>query len=121
MRRLTAKDKKKYISLRRSFKSSVIGITGNIGKTSTLEMIRCVLEKEGRVLMNRHGYGNWTNNINTLEKLSSDYDYALFEFDFNRGNNFGEVLRLIKPNIGIVTNMGDAHLSYLGNMIEIAH
>jgi len=111
MRRLSAEDKKKYINLRRAFKSPVIGITGNIGKTSTLEMIRCVLEKEGRVLMNRHGYGNWKNNIKTLEKLSSDYDFALFEFDFNRGNNFGEVLRLIKPNIGIITNMGDAHLS----------
>ena len=120
MRRLSAEDKKKYINLRRAFKSPVIGITGNIGKTSTLEMIRCVLEKEGRVLMNRHGYGNWKNNIKTLEKLSSDYDYALFEFDFNRGNNFGEVLRLIKPNIGIITNMGDAHLSYLGSMLEIA-
>jgi UDP-N-acetylmuramoyl-tripeptide--D-alanyl-D-alanine ligase len=120
MRRISSDDKRKYINLRRSFKSPVIGITGNIGKTSTLEMIRCVLEKDGRVLMNRHGYGNWKNNINTLERLSSDYDYALFEFDFNRGNNFGEVLRLIKPNIGIVTNMGDAHLSYLGNMLEIA-
>lgn len=120
MRRLSAEDKKKYINLRRTFKSPVIGITGNIGKTSTLEMIRCVLEKHGKVLMNRHGFGNWKNNIKTLEKLSSDYDYALFEFDFNRGNNFGEVLRLIKPNIGIITNMGDAHLSYLGNMMEIA-
>jgi len=120
MRRLSVEDKKKYINLRRSFKSPVVGITGNIGKTSTLEMIRCVLEKEGRVLMNRHGNGNWKNNIDTLEKLCSEYDFALFEFDFNRGNNFGEVLRLIKPNIGIVTNMGDAHLSYLGNMLEIA-
>ena len=120
MRRISAEDKRKYIQLRRSFKSPVIGITGNIGKTSTLEMIRCVLEKEGNVLMNRHGYGNWKNNVKTLEKLSSDYDYALFEFDFNRGNNFGEILRLIKPNVGIVTNMGDAHLSYLGNMLEIA-
>ena len=120
MRRISSEDKKKYINLRRSFKSPVVGITGNIGKTSTLEMICCVLEKEGRVLMNHHGNGNWSNNISLLEKLSSDYDYALFEFDFNRGNNFGEILRLIKPNIGIVTNMGDAHLSYLGNMIEIA-
>jgi len=120
MKRLTSSDKRKFISLRRSFKSPVIGITGNIGKTSTLEMIHCVLEKDGQVLMNRHGYGNWLNNIKTLEKLSSDYDFALFEFDFNRGNNYGEVLRLIKPNIGIITNMGDAHLSYLDPMVEIA-
>lgn len=120
IRRLSTEDKKKFINLRRTFKSPVIGITGNIGKTSTLEMIRCVLEKDGKVLMNHYGFGNWKNNIKTLEKLSSDYDYALFEFDFNRGNNFGEMLRLIKPNVGIITNMGDAHLSYLGGMLDIA-
>ncbi len=120
VRRLTPEDKKRFISLRRSFKSPVIGITGNIGKTSTLEMIRCVLEKDGKVLMNRQGYGNWMNNIKTLEKLSPYYDFALFEFDYIRGNDFGEVLRLIKPNIGIITNMGDAHLSYLGTMMDIA-
>ncbi|MFC2088020.1 Mur ligase family protein [Calditrichota bacterium] len=120
MRRLSSEDRRKFLNLRRSFKSPVVGITGNIGKTSTLEMIRTVLEEDGRVLMNRYGYGNWKNNIKTLEKLSSDYDFALFEFDFTRGNDFGEVLRLIKPNIGIITNMGDAHLSYLGSVMESA-
>ncbi len=120
MNRLSSEDKRNFINLRRSFKSPVIGITGNIGKTSTLEMIRCILDKNGRVLMNRQGYGNWKNNIKLLEQLSPEYDFALFEFDFIRGSNFGEVLRLIKPNIGIITNMGDAHLSYLGGMMEIA-
>lgn len=120
MRRLSSAERRKFLNLRRSFKSPVIGITGNIGKTSTLEMIRTVLEVDGSVLMNRHGYGNWNNNIKTLEKLSTDYDFALFEFDFNRGNYFGEILRFIKPNIGIITNMGDAHLSYLGSVMESA-
>ena len=119
-RRLSSEERKKFINLRRSFRAPVIGITGNVGKTTTLEMIKTVLDKHGNVLKNHHGHGNWKNNIHTLEKLSPDYDYALFEFDFNRGNNFGEILRLIKPNIGIVRNVGDAHLSYLGGMINIA-
>jgi UDP-N-acetylmuramoyl-tripeptide--D-alanyl-D-alanine ligase len=119
-RRLSPEERKKYINLRRSFKSPVIGITGNIGKTTTLEMIRSVLERDGHVLNSNSDHGSWKHNIDTLEKFSEEYNYALFEFGFSRGNHFGEILNLIKPNIGIITNFGDAHLSYLGNMIEIA-
>ena len=119
-RKLSPEERKKFINLRRSFKSSVVGITGNIGKTTTLNMIRTVLERKGRVLSSNHDIGSWKYNIQTLEKLSDEYNYALFEFGFSRGNHFGEILNLIKPNIGIITNFGDAHLSYLGSMIDIA-
>ena len=119
-RRLDIEERKKLVKIRRAFSSPVIGVTGNVGKTTTIEMIRTVLEKKGKVLKNEQGYGNWENNLNTLRKLSSEYDYAIFEFDFHRGQNFSEILRLIKPNIGLVTNIGDAHLSYIGGMVDIA-
>lgn len=118
-RKLTAEESKRYISLRRQFNKPVIGVTGYLGKTATLEMLRVILEARGRVLKNSHGHGNWQNNISTLEKLSSEYDYAMFEFDFQRGNHFAEILRLIKPTIGIVTNIGDAHLNYLSNIMQV--
>jgi UDP-N-acetylmuramyl pentapeptide synthase len=119
-RKLSREERKKYIGLRRSFNKPVIGITGNLGKTSTLEMLRTILASRGKVLKSGQGYGNWKNNINTLEKLNSEYAYALFEFDYQRGNNFAEILRLIKPTIGIVTNIGDAHLNYLSSMMKVA-
>jgi UDP-N-acetylmuramoyl-tripeptide--D-alanyl-D-alanine ligase len=119
-RRLDLEERKKLISVRRKFRSPVIGVTGNVGKTTTIEMIKTVLNKNGRVLTHEQGHGNWENNLNTLRKLSSDYDYAIFEFDFHRGENFAEILRLIKPNIGLVTNIGDAHLSYIGGMVDVA-
>jgi len=119
-RRLDLEERKKLVSIRRKFRSPVIGVTGNVGKTTTIKMIKTVLDKKGRVLQDNHGHGNWDNNLNTLRKLSSEYDYAIFEFDFHRGENFAEILRLIKPNIGLVTNIGDAHLSYIGGMVDIA-
>lgn len=118
-RKLSLEKRREYISLRRTFLKPVIGITGNLGKTSTLEMIRSVLEVHGTVLKNHHGYGNWKNNINTLERLDKSYDFALFEFDYQRGNHFAEILRLIKPTIGIVTNIGESHLNYLSSIINI--
>jgi len=119
-RKLDREEQKKLINIRREFNSPVIGVTGNVGKTTTIEMIKTVLDKNGQVLTHRQGYGSWDNNLNTLRKLSSDYDYAIFEFDFHRGESFAELLKLIKPNIGLVTNIGDAHLSYIGGMLDVA-
>ncbi len=118
-RKLNREERKRYLNLRRRFPKPVIGITGNLGKSSTLEMINTVLATRGKVLKDSRGHGNWRNNIRLLEKLSPDYDYALFEFDYQRGNHFAEILRLIKPTIGILTNIGDAHLNYLGTMMQI--
>jgi UDP-N-acetylmuramoyl-tripeptide--D-alanyl-D-alanine ligase len=118
--RLSLEERKKFLYLRRAFKSPVIGVTGNVGKTTTIGMLRAVLERHGKVLKHHHGHGNWSNNLSTLSRLSPDYDYAIFEFDFYRNNNFAEILRIIKPNIGIVTNIGDAHLSYIGGMVDVA-
>lgn len=119
-RKLSGAERRKYVMLRRQFRKPVIGITGNLGKTTTQEMLKTILEAKGKVLRHRQGLGTWSNNIKTLDKLSAEYDYAIFEFDYQRGNNFAEILRLIKPTIGIVTNIGDAHLSYLNTMMKVA-
>jgi UDP-N-acetylmuramoyl-tripeptide--D-alanyl-D-alanine ligase len=119
-RRISLEERKKLLSIRRKFKSPVIGVTGNVGKTTTIEMIKTVLDAKGNVLKHRQGFGNWENNLETLYSLSDNYDYAIFEFDFHRGQNFAEILRFVKPNLGLVTNIGDAHLSYIGGMIDVA-
>jgi UDP-N-acetylmuramyl pentapeptide synthase len=119
-RKLSVEEKRKYISLRRNFAKPVIGVTGYLGKTTTIHMLQSLLATRGNVLNNSYSQGSWANNIKTLEKLSPCFDYALFEFDYDREKNFVEILRLIKPTIGIVTNIGDAHLSYLGGVMKIA-
>jgi UDP-N-acetylmuramoyl-tripeptide--D-alanyl-D-alanine ligase len=83
-------------------------------------MLNTLLDTRGSVLKNKYGYGSWGNNIKTMDDLDKGHDYSLFEFDYQRGNNFAEILRLIKPTIGIVTNIGDAHLNYLGGMMKVA-
>ena len=60
-RQLSLEDRRRYLNLRRNFKSPVIGVTGNVGKTTTIAMIRTILEEKGKVL-NHHGYGSWKNN-----------------------------------------------------------
>jgi UDP-N-acetylmuramoyl-tripeptide--D-alanyl-D-alanine ligase len=117
---LSSTEKKKFIQLRRKFLKPVIGVAGYLGKTTLIEMISSVLETRGRVLKTPRGNGSWENNLRTLEKLDDHYDYAIFEFDYQRGKNFAGLLRLIKPNIAVVTNIGDAHLTYLKDAMKLA-
>jgi len=113
-------EKKHLYSVRAAYTNPVIGITGNLGKTSTLTMIEAILSSHGRVLRHENGCGNVKNNLRTLKQLSPEYDFALFELNYQRGNHFVELFHLIRPNIGIVTNLGDAHLNYLDQMIKVA-
>lgn len=113
-------EKKELIKLRRNYSNPVLGITGHLGKTTLIEMLSAVLESQGKVLKTPRGNGSWENNLKTLRKLSDQYDYSIFEFDYQRGKNFAGLLRLIKPNIAVITNIGDAHLSYLKDAMRLA-
>ena len=119
-RLLSTEDRRKFIALRRAFKKPVIGITGLFGKTTTIEMLNSILLTRGNVLRSKSAQGTWKHNVQILEKMNNSYDYAIFEFDYQQGKNFAEILRLIKPTIGLVTNIGDAHLNYLSGMLKVA-
>ncbi len=98
------------------FNIPVIAVTGSNGKTTTKEMIAQVLSKQFKVLKNEGTKNNQIGLPLTLVNLNSSYDIAVLEVGTN---HFGEVKYLTKiclPNIGIITNIGPAHLEYLRNL-----
>lgn len=100
---------------RKKFSIPVIGITGSNGKTSTKELIKCVLSKSFNVLATK---GNLNNHIGvplTLLKLTSAHEIAIIEMGANRFNDIEELCALAEPTHGIITNIGKAHLEGFGN------
>ena len=101
---------------RKKFDIPVIAVTGSNGKTTTKEMVAWVMSWKFKVLKN---IGTKNNHIGlplTLLNLDSSYDFAVLELGTN---HFGEVSYLAKiclPNIGIITNIGPAHLEYFKNL-----
>jgi len=120
LRKLDKQQKRHYLALRRQFSKPIISISGYLGKSSLSEMLYGILQNYGKVLKTPHGKGSWQNTLKTMEKLSDGYDYALFEFDSERNRDFAGLFRLLKPNVGVVTNIGDAHLSYLNSAMQLA-
>jgi UDP-N-acetylmuramoyl-tripeptide--D-alanyl-D-alanine ligase len=102
------------------FNIPVIGVTGSVGKTTTKELIAAVLATQGRV---HKTYGNYNNEIGvpkTLLELSSEHDFAVIEMAMRGKGQIAELTHIANPTIGVITNVGTAHIELLGSEAAIA-
>ncbi len=105
---------------RRKFGIPVVGITGSNGKTTTKEMLAGILKQKGPVLKNE---GNLNNHIGvplTLLKLNADHTAAVVEMGMSAMGEIDLLARLIGPDVGVITNIGPAHLEFLKSMDRVA-
>ena len=107
--------KKTAMFYRENLTIPVVGITGSVGKTSTKEMISSVLSVRYNVLKTE---GNFNNEIGlplTILRIRDEHKVAVVEMGIN---HFGEMHRLseiAKPDICVITNIGQCHLEFLGS------
>jgi UDP-N-acetylmuramoyl-tripeptide--D-alanyl-D-alanine ligase len=105
---------------RESFAIPVIGITGSVGKTTTKELISAVLATKGKV---HKTYGNFNNEIGvpkTLLELAKQDNFAVIEMAMRGRGQIAELTEIAKPTIGVITNVGTAHIELLGSEEAIA-
>ena len=98
----------------------VIAVTGSTGKTTTKEYIRGILKKKYRVHSNT---GNMNNHIGVpLTVLDTDHDneYLVCEIGANHAGEIEFLSRLLRPDVGVITNIGEAHIGYFGGRDGIA-
>lgn len=96
----------------------VIGITGSVGKTSTKDMISSVLETKYKVLKT---IGNNNNHIGlpfTILRLK-DEEIMVLEMGMNNFKEISFLTNIAKPTIGVITNIGTAHIGNLGSRENI--
>ncbi|MEH2435753.1 MAG: UDP-N-acetylmuramoyl-tripeptide--D-alanyl-D-alanine ligase [Nostoc sp.] len=102
------------------FNIPVIGVTGSVGKTTTKELIAAVLGTKGRV---HKTFGNYNNEIGvpkTLLELGAENDYAVIEMAMRGRGQIAELTQIARPTIGVITNVGTAHIELLGSEEAIA-
>ncbi|WP_353929705.1 UDP-N-acetylmuramoyl-tripeptide--D-alanyl-D-alanine ligase [Okeanomitos corallinicola TIOX110] len=105
---------------RDSFSIPVIGVTGSVGKTTTKELIAAVLGTQGKV---HKTYSNFNNEIGvpkTLLELDVKADFAVIEMAMRGKGQIAELTEIARPNIGVITNTGTAHIELLGSEQAIA-
>ena len=101
---------------RTKFKVPVVAITGSSGKTTTKEMVATVLGQTKAVLKNE---GNLNNRIGlplTLFRLHARHEAVVLEMGTNRRGEIRRLTEIAEPGIGIITNVGAAHLEGLKSL-----
>ena len=102
------------------FEIPVIAITGSVGKTSTKESIAAVLGTQGKVLKTEANFNNEIGVPRTLLQITPEHDYAVIEMAMRASGEIALLTEIARPTIGVITNVGTAHIGRLGSREAIA-
>ncbi len=100
---------------RSQFDIPIAAVTGSVGKTTTKELIACVLSEKYNTLKTQQNLNNEIGMPKTLFGLTKEHGAAVIEMGMN---HFGEISRMSNsahPTIGVITNIGYSHIENLGS------
>lgn len=105
-------------SMINKIKVPVIAVTGSNGKTTTKELIANLLATKYKVLKNK---GNLNNHIGLPLTILEyqDEDIIVLEMGMNHKGEIEKLTKICHPNIGVITNIGTAHIGNLGSKKNI--
>jgi UDP-N-acetylmuramoyl-tripeptide--D-alanyl-D-alanine ligase len=107
-------------SWRRRFALPVLAITGSAGKTTTKEMAATILAKTKRVLKTEGNFNNLVGLPLTLLGLREEHEAAVLELGTNRPGEIAALTWIAGPDVGVITNVGPAHLEGLRSLEAVA-
>ena len=94
----------------------VIGITGTNGKTTSKELISAILSTEKRCYATK---GNLNNHIGvplSVLEINHNHEIAIIEMGANHIGEIAALCKIAQPNLGVITNIGKAHLEGFGDL-----
>lgn len=106
--------------LRDRFDMPVVAITGSNGKTTTRLMTAAVMAERFKTLSTQ---GNLNNEIGvplTLFNLEVGHEAAVLELGMNHAGELTRLGKICRPTVGVITNVGPAHLEFLGSLEGVA-
>ena len=94
---------------RQQFNIPIVGITGSNGKTIVKDWLSQLLENKKTVLKSPKSYNSQVGVPLSVWELNKNYECAIFEAGISQINEMDKLQQIIQPEIGIITNIGDAH------------
>ena len=93
----------------------VVGITGSVGKTSTKETVASVLSQKYRTLKTQGNFNNELGLPLTIFRIREEDEIAVLEMGISHFGDMTTLARIARPDTCLITNIGTAHLEYLGD------
>ena len=98
----------------------IIGVTGSSGKTSTKDLLAAVLAPLGSVVAPPGSFNNELGHPWTVLRATTDTDFLVLELSARHPGNIAALADIARPDIGVVLNVGTAHLGEFGSRQAIA-
>ena len=100
--------------------AKIIAITGSAGKTSLKNLIKLLLKNFKKTHSSPRSFNNHFGVPISLSNLSVEDNYGVFEVGMSKAGEIKKLSKLIQPHIGIITNIGEAHIENFKNINGIA-
>ncbi len=94
----------------------VVGITGSVGKSTTKEMVACVLGSTYRVAKTPENYNNDIGMPMAILSIPEDTEIAVLEMGMNHFGEISYLTNIAKPDLAVITNIGTVHVEHLGSV-----
>ncbi|MDR1546487.1 MAG: UDP-N-acetylmuramoyl-tripeptide--D-alanyl-D-alanine ligase [Deltaproteobacteria bacterium] len=108
-------------AVRRLSACRVTAVTGSVGKTTVKELLGEILRAAGQsVIVTPGNFNNLVGTPLTLLSLSPRVDSAVVELGASRAGEIKRLAELARPDVGLVTALGEAHLEFFGDLDEVA-
>ena len=101
---------------RNKFTIPVVAVTGSSGKTTTKEMIATVAGLSANVLKSKGNYNNLVGLPLSLLEMNAEHEMAVVEMGTSRKGEIERLAAIAGPDIGVITNIGPAHLEGFGSV-----
>src|SRR5215467_11821199 len=105
---------------RRSLALKVLAITGSNGKTSTKDFAASVLARKFRVTKTEGNFNNHVGLPRTILEATSEDEVAVWEIGMNHPGEIAALSKIAAPDTAIITNIGVAHIEFMGSREAIA-
>jgi UDP-N-acetylmuramoyl-tripeptide--D-alanyl-D-alanine ligase len=107
-------------AVRRRSNAIVVAVTGSVGKTSTKDILGALLAPVARVVATS---GNFNNEIGvplTVFALEPETEVMVCELAMRGRGQIAELAAIVKPDVGVITNIAPVHLELMGTLEQVA-
>ncbi len=111
----------KFAKLKReNSNAKIIAITGSVGKTSLKNMLYELLLRYGNTCCSPRSFNNHFGVPVSLSNLNLNHQFGVFEVGMSKAGEINKLSKLIKPDLGVITNVAEAHIENFNNIEGIA-
>ena len=111
----------KFGSLKRERSNAkIVAITGSAGKTSLKNLLKNLLQVFGTTYASPRSFNNHFGVPASLSNLNFNHQYGVFEVGMSKAGEINRLSKMIKPDIGIITNIAESHIENFKNIKGIA-